>query len=73
MAGSGCPRGRYGCTLWVSLEIAWAMCVDKAIVPTPSSFTIFLAEPRLLIVKMNLPAFVIVFVVVHAAGDLKHK
>ncbi|CAE6935081.1 unnamed protein product, partial [Symbiodinium sp. KB8] len=50
IATSGCDaQGSYGCQLWISKNRAWGHSADTALKPVRDSFSLFHAEPRLLV------------------------
>lgn len=47
----------YGCQIWINLETVWAVDGDREMRPQPADIDTIISEPRLLIVRMQLPIF----------------
>lgn len=54
---AGDRAGNYGCQVWISLTLPWAVQGEKVIIPNPKDIGVFIAELRLLIVRMALPIY----------------
>ncbi|CAE7516044.1 Large2 [Symbiodinium sp. KB8] len=54
IATSGCDaQGSYGCQIWISKTRAWGHSSDTALKPVRDSFSLFHAEPRLLVLLIR--------------------
>ena len=54
IATSACDaQGSYGCQLWISKTRAWGHSSDTALKPIRDSFSLFHAEPRLLVLLLR--------------------
>ena len=66
VAGTACTRmGQYGCRLWISLSTPWATFKERAVFPQAADIFTVIAEPTLLVVRMELPIYCVLFVVAY--------
>ena len=66
VAGRACTRkGQYGCRLWISLTTPWATLKERAVYPQAADIFTVIAEPCLLIVRMELPIYCVLFIVAY--------
>ena len=63
---AGTPSGNYGCQLWINLTKPWGVLGDRAMLPNYRDIVTLISEPRLFVVKMSLPIFVVIFIVAHS-------
>ena len=62
----GADRGHHGCELWIALNVAWAVTVEGTLMyPQPNYIHALVKEPKLLLVRIEFPAFSILVVVPH--------
>ena len=47
----------YGCQIWINLDVVWATEGDREMRPHPSDIDTIVSEPRLLIVRVELPIY----------------
>ena len=55
--------GLYGCELWISLTAVWAQDGQRLVTPNAEHIYILISEPNLLVVKMRLVVYSVIFVV----------
>ena len=70
MLRSSCdPQGCFGCALWLSKTLPVVSSQHQVLFFTKEACAVLLAEPRLLIVQVDLPSFPVTFVSAHAPYD----
>ena len=70
MLHSSCdPHGCFGCALWLSKTMPVVFSQQQTYYFTKEACTVLIAEPRLLIVQVDLPGFLLTLVSAHAPYD----
>ena len=65
-ASAGTKKRHYGCQLWLSLTTAWAVNSNGSeICADPKHIFVLESSERLLVVRMELPCFSVLFVVAY--------